>query len=442
MKKGSNGLYRSTSSQVALEFIMTYGWAIAVALIAIGVLAYFGVLDPDSFMPKRCAFEAGIGCTDFEVNEGSITLVLRNGKGEDISISEIKAKNCTGTTSGFLKNGEQGTFTIDGCRNKANTKIISDINVTFAGETGVSHKNKGNIVSKVESGGETPVDAPGAPTNLEADSENGQVSLSWNAPSSDGGSAILNYNIYRGAASGSEIFLRTASSTSHTDTGLANGQSYYYQVSTLNVAGESSRSNEASATPCDSNVIVDYGGWGSCSASCGGGTQTRTNVNQCGQNVVETQSCNTQCCPVNGGWSSWGAWSGWESCSTNCGGGIQSRTRTRICTNPSPSCSGAGCAGSNSETETQSCNTQSCCDPNVIVSCGEWSACSSPICGTGRITRTCLNACGGVVDDGDPCVGSNGYPGQPCYDHYGIPCPGAGRYYKDANCICTDLLCF
>ena len=39
-------------SQVALEFLMTYGWAILVILIMIGALAYFGVLSPCKFIPE------------------------------------------------------------------------------------------------------------------------------------------------------------------------------------------------------------------------------------------------------------------------------------------------------------------------------------------------------------------------------------------------------
>ena len=35
-------------SQAAMEFLMTYGWAILVVLVAIGALAYFGVLSPCS----------------------------------------------------------------------------------------------------------------------------------------------------------------------------------------------------------------------------------------------------------------------------------------------------------------------------------------------------------------------------------------------------------
>ena len=56
---------------------------------------------------------------------------------------------------------------------------------------------------------------------------------------------------------------------------------------------------------------------------------------------------------VNGGWSNWGLWGG---CSLTCGGGVQ--TRTRICTNPSPARGGVDCQGHSSQS--QSCNTKGC----------------------------------------------------------------------------------
>lgn len=36
-------------SQAAMEFLMMYGWAILIVLIALGALWYFGVLNPDYF---------------------------------------------------------------------------------------------------------------------------------------------------------------------------------------------------------------------------------------------------------------------------------------------------------------------------------------------------------------------------------------------------------
>lgn len=37
---------KQKKAQAAMEFLMTYGWAILVVLVAIGALAYFGVIDP------------------------------------------------------------------------------------------------------------------------------------------------------------------------------------------------------------------------------------------------------------------------------------------------------------------------------------------------------------------------------------------------------------
>lgn len=40
-------------SQAAMEFLVTYGWALLVVLIAIAALAYFGLLNPDRFLPDK-----------------------------------------------------------------------------------------------------------------------------------------------------------------------------------------------------------------------------------------------------------------------------------------------------------------------------------------------------------------------------------------------------
>jgi PKD repeat protein len=100
--------------------------------------------------------------------------------------------------------------------------------------------------------------APGAPTGLTASTGNGQVSLSWTAPASNGGVNITSYRVYRGTASGTETLLTgggcsgLGAVTSCTDTGLTNGQAYFYKVSAVNSIGEGAQSNEASATPIGS----------------------------------------------------------------------------------------------------------------------------------------------------------------------------------------------
>ena len=83
-------------------------------------------------------------------------------------------------------------------------------------------------------------------------------------------------------------------------------------------------------------------------------------------------------------WSAWsaytyGAWSAFGSCSVSCGGGTQSRTRdgtrtrSRTCTNPTPDYGGIDCVDSltGSETtsfsESQACNTEACTGPPVYT---------------------------------------------------------------------------
>jgi fibronectin type 3 domain-containing protein len=96
----------------------------------------------------------------------------------------------------------------------------------------------------------SPPSNPSPPQNLAAVAGNGQVALSWDAPAWDGGSPVTGYSLYRGTAGAGEVFIRTVGNIlTYTDTGLTNGQTYYFQITASNVAGESGRSNEAIARP-------------------------------------------------------------------------------------------------------------------------------------------------------------------------------------------------
>ena len=96
----SSKLSTTRSSQAALEFLTTYGWAFLVILIMISALAYFGILSPSKILPERCTFSSQFACVDFLIqNTGTqkIQVKLRNNVGDviDTSSQTISAEGAT-----------------------------------------------------------------------------------------------------------------------------------------------------------------------------------------------------------------------------------------------------------------------------------------------------------------------------------------------------------
>ncbi len=116
---------RGKSAQAAMEFLMTYGWAILVVLVVIGALAYFGVLSPSTLLPEKCTFPVSVNCVDHSVSGSAVTLIMLNGAGRDMKINRVSASSealgsgslgCSCITGGLpltLRNGEKATFTLD-----------------------------------------------------------------------------------------------------------------------------------------------------------------------------------------------------------------------------------------------------------------------------------------------------------------------------------------
>ncbi|MEM4638116.1 MAG: hypothetical protein QXK76_03800 [Candidatus Woesearchaeota archaeon] len=90
-------------AQAALEFLMTYGWAILVVLAAIGALAYFGVLSPTNFLPDQCTATSGVGCLGKPtIAANQVIFTLTNGLGQTLNLANDNTtkpiiKGATGT---------------------------------------------------------------------------------------------------------------------------------------------------------------------------------------------------------------------------------------------------------------------------------------------------------------------------------------------------------
>jgi hypothetical protein len=109
-------------------------------------------------------------------------------------------------------------------------------------------------------------DEPSAPQNVEANSGDGYVNLTWEPPLDDGNSTIINYNVYRQGPPDSFFVLLEAVGNVffYNDPDVQNDALYSYQVRAENGVGEGDWSDVVNATPnaetsIDSPVLSDPG---------------------------------------------------------------------------------------------------------------------------------------------------------------------------------------
>ncbi len=105
---------------------------------------------------------------------------------------------------------------------------------------------------------------PGAPTGVGATAGNGQATVSWTAPTSNGGSDITGYKVtpYIGATA-QPVRTFTGTATSRVVTGLTNGTAYTFRVQAVNAVGDGALSSPSGAvTPtAPAAPYAPYSSW-------------------------------------------------------------------------------------------------------------------------------------------------------------------------------------
>ena len=174
----------------------------------------------------------------------------------------------------ILTAGTSGITDADGLTNASYTHSWAAAGNTINGQTAATYQIQSRDAGKAitvtvtfiddadnaESVTSAPTDAilptvPGAPTHLTVtQNDPGELYATWRAPSDDGGNRVSGYRVFWKAATGDwksadDTSDTTATSTSHTITGLTNGTLYHVRVAAINSAGHSDVSAQAEGTP-------------------------------------------------------------------------------------------------------------------------------------------------------------------------------------------------
>jgi hypothetical protein len=141
---------------------------------------------------------------------------------------------------------------------------------------------------------------PGPPTGLTAVAKSAtEIDLSWTAPT---GIAVNSYSIYRGTSSQGEAATPIQSgltTTMFADTTVTSGNTYYYFVQAVNLAGASAPSNEASAMAAAVTFQIGVAGGGSSSATVTSGQTATYNLTVNSSNFAGTLTFACTGAPAN-----------------------------------------------------------------------------------------------------------------------------------------------
>ena len=166
------------------------------------------------------------------------TAPLSNG-GSAITGYTVQAYNAAGTAEISGKSCTPATATGTSC-------VVSGLNNGIAYTFKVTAANaKGSGAASELSAAATPATVPGAPTNVQAVANTGKsVTISWSAPSTNGGSAITGYTVQAYTWNGSVATIvstkkctTTGSGTTCTITALTAGTQYKFNVTATNAKG-------------------------------------------------------------------------------------------------------------------------------------------------------------------------------------------------------------
>ncbi len=103
-------------AQGSMEFLMTYGWALLVVLVAIGALTFYFGTGSNFLANEGCYMSPGFFCGDFKADEGSVMVKVSNSLGRDLAEISFTHPSCSlGSDNPSLEDDRDIFLTVSEC---------------------------------------------------------------------------------------------------------------------------------------------------------------------------------------------------------------------------------------------------------------------------------------------------------------------------------------
>ncbi|MAF36760.1 hypothetical protein CL622_06605 [archaeon] len=149
MKRG----FQYKRGQVAMEFLMTYGWAIIIILLAIATLWLLGVFSPS--VSTTCQIEAPFTCQDAVVADNSVILRLGASHAQSAKVSSVTVNGqaCPRLTNTQITNNQITLVRCLGLTLDEKEKVSVEIDASYVKRGGgLTHRIEGTVSGQASKG--------------------------------------------------------------------------------------------------------------------------------------------------------------------------------------------------------------------------------------------------------------------------------------------------
>ena len=123
-------------AQSAMEYLMTYGWAILIVIIVAAALYALGIFNPQTYVGSQATGFSNLGAPSehqFVGSSDQFIVVLQNQKvGSMITVKNVSA-NCD--SSSWVESTQTASATVDMATGSTSTFTISCVDDLSAGNT-------------------------------------------------------------------------------------------------------------------------------------------------------------------------------------------------------------------------------------------------------------------------------------------------------------------